>query len=193
MKQIVFAMLLVLGFGSAALAASPKSMPPTNAAAKVEVLGVYSNIQLSTTAEDTHALGYKIELYKQGDLIFGLFFSAQGLDGDTPRGRLQDVRYEAAKGHLSFRAKLTLGLEITQETPPDGRPSRDLFEFEGTWKPTEVRGLLTKKDGYHPERPGKAETISLKLDTTATKSRRELTPSSFEEWSKEDLFFGPQW
>ncbi|MBW8809547.1 MAG: hypothetical protein JF591_12075, partial [Lysobacter sp.] len=87
---------------------------------KVETLGVYSNVRITGGGDDPHAEGYDCELYRENGQLFGLFHSSQGMVGDTPRGRLQDVRYDPAKRTLFFRAKLTLGQEISRDTGPDG-------------------------------------------------------------------------
>ncbi|QWF15325.1 hypothetical protein [Lysobacter capsici] len=159
---------------------------------KVETLGVYSNVRI-TGGDDPHAEGYDCELYRENGQLFGLFYSSQGMVGDTPRGRLQDVRYDPAKRTLFFRAKLTLGQEISRDTGPDGRPSRDLFEFDGTLDAQRLSGTLTHRDGYRPAEPGERKTVSLKLDRERSAQAREFAPASRKAWQAEDLPMGPQW
>ncbi len=45
-------------------------------------LGVFSNMR--STAE--HQYDYKVELWQEGDRVFGLFLASEGLIGDTPTG-----------------------------------------------------------------------------------------------------------
>lgn len=162
----------------------------------VETLGVYSNVRITGSDDDPHAEGYDCELYRENGHVFGLFYSSQGMVGDTPRGRLQDVRYDPAKRTLFFRAKLTLGQEISQDTGPDGRPSRDLFEFDGTLDAKRLSGTLTHRDGYRPAERGERgerETVILKLDRERSAQARELAPTSRNVWQAEALPMGPQW
>lgn len=179
------------------LLAATLALPLTTQAAppqpSVETLGVYSNVRITGSGEDPHAEGYDCELYRENGQVFGLFYSSQGMVGDTPRGRLQDVRYDPAKRTLFFRAKLTLGQEISRDTGPDGRPSRDLFEFDGTLDAKRLSGTVTHRDGYHPAEPGERETVSLKLDRERSAQARELAPASRKAWEAEDLPMGPQW
>jgi hypothetical protein len=162
-------------------------------AAGVETLGIYSNVRITGSDDDPHAEGYDCELYRENGQVFGLFYSSQGMVGDTPRGRLQDVRYDPAKRRLFFRAKLTLGQEITRDTGSDGRPSRDLFEFDGTLDAKRLSGTLTHRDGHRPAEPGERETVSLKLDRERSAQAREFAPSNRKAWQAEDLPMGPQW
>lgn len=164
--------------------------PPQTA---VETLGVYSNVRITHGGEDPHAEGYECELYRQDGQLFGLFYSSQGMVGDTPRGRLRDLRYDAASGKLFFRAKLTTGREYSRDSGPDGRPSRDLFEFDGTLAAKQLRGNLTRRDGYRPGEPGERETVTLKLDRERSAQARESAPVSHRRWQAEELPMGPQW
>lgn len=181
----------------AATLAATSALPPTAWAAppqpKVETLGVYSNVRITGSGDDPHAEGYDCELYRENGQVFGLFYSSQGMVGDTPRGRLQDVRYDPVKRTLFFRAKLTLGQEINRDTGPDGRPSRDLFEFDGTLDGKRLSGSLTHRDGYRPNEPGERETVTLKLDRERSAQAREFAPASRKAWQAEDLPMGPQW
>lgn len=179
------AALLCFVLSCVATAAAP-------AAAAVETVGIYSNVRISHS-EDPHAYGYEVELYRENGQLFGLFYSAQGLAGDTPRGRLQDLRYDAASGKLSFRAKLTVGREYSRESGDDGRPSRDLFEFDGRLSAKALSGEVVHRDGYHPEQPGEREKIKLALDPRRTRDARELAPASRVAWAAEPLANGPEW
>jgi hypothetical protein len=107
-------------------------------AAPVAVVGEFSNMRY--TAE--HAYGYTVQLWREGDRLFGLFLCSEGLAGDTPTGMRDAVEADPATGKLSFRAKLTTGvayLGAGQEAP-----SRDLFEFRRRLEKTVLAGRLTK-------------------------------------------------
>lgn len=113
--------------------------------------------------------------------------------GDTPRGRLQDMRYDAASGALFFRAKLTVGREYSRDSGDDGRPSRDLFEFDGRLSAKTLSGALLHRDGYRPQDAGERQTVTLKLDPRHSRDARERAPASRAAWQSEPLPNGPQW
>lgn len=184
---LCFALFEVAAFASAS--AAPAAAP---AAATVETVGFYSNVRISHS-EDPHAYGYSVELYRQNGELFGLFYCAQGLDGDTPRGRLQDLRYDAASGRLFFRAKLTVGREYSRDSGDDGRPSRDLFEFDGRLSAKALVGEVLHRDGYRPREPGERERVKLTLDPRRTRDARESAPAGRAAWMAEPLANGPQW
>ncbi|QQP99690.1 hypothetical protein [Lysobacter enzymogenes] len=178
-----------------ALAATPSlaaRAPAAAAQAAVETVGVYSNVRVSG-GEDPHAEGYDVELYRENGVLFGLFYSSQGMVGDTPRGRLQDVRYDAASGKLSFRAKLTIGQEFSKDSGPDGRPSRDLFEFDGTLGAKTLSGALLHRSGYAPSETGERQMVTLKRDAQRSRDAGELAPASRAQWLAEPVPNGPQW
>ncbi|QWP76016.1 hypothetical protein J5226_20820 [Lysobacter sp. K5869] len=184
------ALAFALTAAAPTLAFAATAAAPAHAA--VETVGEYSNVRVSHS-EDPHAYGYTVELYRQNGELFGLLYSDQGLVGDTPRGRLQDLRYDPASGALSFRAKLTLGREYGRESGPDGRPSRDLFRFDGRLSGKLLSGTLEHRDGYKPDAPGEREKVALKFDAQATRDLRELAPASRAAWQAEELPFGPEW
>lgn len=185
------ALCLALCASPLAAAASP---PPAAGAARaaVETVGVYSDVRI-VHGEDPHAYGYQVELYRENGALFGLFHSSQGLAGDTPRGRLQDIRYDAASGKLSFRAKLTTGQEYSRDAGPDGRPSRDLYEFDGRLDAKALNGVLVHRDGYRPQQAGERETVRLKFDAQRSRDAREFAPASRAAWLAEPVPNGPQW
>ena len=141
----------------------------------IRVIGEFSNVRHT----EEHAYGYAVELWRDGDSVIGLFLVAEGLEGDTPTGILQNVRFDSRTGALSFIAKLTTGLAVL----PDGRqePSRDLFEFSGTLKPTVLSGTITRSDQLQPSRLGSRERVQLKLQPQAAM----LEASSYAEWKRQ--------
>ena len=64
---------------------------------------------------------------------------------DPPIGPLQELRFDAASGALSFSARLTLGVTFSAKHK-EGEPSRDLYVFRGTLRDAEIRGTLEKHD-----------------------------------------------
>jgi hypothetical protein len=182
---------LSLAFAAAAPSAGAADAPAVRSNA-VETVGIYSNVRISHS-EDPHAYGYDVELYRQNGALFGLLYSSQGMVGDTPRGRLQDVRFDAASGKLSFRAKLTIGREYSKDSGDDGRPSRDLFEFDGRLSAKTLSGALLHRNGYRPQEVDEREMVTLKLDPQRTRDARELAPASRAAWEAEPLLYGPQW
>ena len=97
---------------------------------------------------EEHAYGYAVELWRDGDSAIGLFFVSEGLQGDTPTGMLENIKFDPPTGVLSFTARLTTGAVLL----PGGRqePSRDRFEFSGTLKATVLTGTILRSDQRQP-------------------------------------------
>jgi len=187
--------IAILAVSLAFAAAAPRVAAADAAAVRsvaVETVGVYSNVRIGH-GEDPHAYGYDVELYRENGALFGLFYSSQGIVGDTPRGRLQDVRYDAASGKLFFRAKLTIGQEYSKDSGPDGRPSRDLFEFDGRLSAKTLSGALLHRNGYRPQEVDEREMVTLKLDPQRTRDAREFAPARRAAWEAEPVPNGPEW
>ena len=115
--------------------------------APISEIGAFSNMRY--TAE--HAYGETVLLWRSGNCIFGVFESAQGLQGDAPIGELQDVTYKLNTGELRFAAKLTTGVIAGPLTPQ--QPSRDLFTFDGTLDTAGLTGGLTHATQVDPKPP----------------------------------------
>ena len=75
-------------------------------------LGAFSNVRF--TAD--HAYGYSIQLWQQDDALVGHLLHANGPDGDTPLGVLEDVTYDGKTGALRFTARLTTGVIVEHGT-----------------------------------------------------------------------------
>ena len=112
--------------------------------------------------------------------MFGLFLASEGLAGDTPAGLLDHLKYDARSGKLSFKAKLTMGVDARQQ------PTHDLFEFDGTLSARAVSGVL---------KPAAAsDRINLrKLQPDAALPQ----PRTYDEWQRQtDEILrrrGPKW
>ncbi len=122
--------------------------------AEISAIGAFSNMRY--TGE--HAYGETVLLWRAGNCLFGLFESAQGLQGDTPLGELQQVTYDPGSGALRFAAKLTMGV-VAAPAPPREQPSRDLFTFEGTLGPSRVAGTLAHATQLEPKPPARSVVL----------------------------------
>lgn len=165
----------------------------------LRAIGEFSNVRFT----EEHAYGYMVDLWRDGDSVVGLFFASEGLQGDTPTGMLENVKFNSRTGALSFTAKLTMGVTLL---PGGGQePSRDLFEFSGTLKVGEIRlapagyvegvvtGTLKRSDPRQPARPASRESIQLKMQPQA-----DLLPgNTYAEWKRQvDEILkrrGPKW
>jgi hypothetical protein len=121
----------------------------------VKPLGTFMNVKTS----GEHASGYLLQLWKQDDKVYGLISSSQGLMGDPPTGSLENAQLDSKTGKLSFKAKLSLGLYMSKDSPD--APSRDVFEFEGTWTEKKVEGTLKTTNQLCPDKCPETKKISL--------------------------------
>lgn len=124
----------------------------------IRAIGEFSNIRYT----EEHEYGYAVQLWRDGESLVGLFLAAAGLQGDTPVGLLENVRFNTRTGALSFIARLSTGVALL----PDGRtePARDRFEFTGILATKSLRGTLKHLDARNPPAvPRPAEQVYLKL------------------------------
>jgi hypothetical protein len=148
--SIMVGIAILGGLGSESFAQDPNR--------PIRIIGEFANFR--STGEG--AIGYDVELWRDGDSAIGLFFSAEGRNEDMPMGILENVRLDQRTGALSFTVKLTIGVAAILR---DGRQesSRDLFEFSGTLKATTLSGTLKRSDPRQPLRPGSLERVELKM------------------------------
>jgi hypothetical protein len=142
----------------------------------ITFVGEFSNMRYT----EEHAYGYSIQLWREGAAVFGLFLASEGLAGDTPTGLLDNLKYDPRSGKLSFKAKLTMGVDARQQ------PSHDLFEFDGKLGGRAVSGVL--------KRGAASERINLrKLPPDAALPH----PRTYDEWKRQtDEILrrrGPKW
>jgi len=161
------AVVPVLSLIAAAFAQAPRP---------ITFVGEFSNMRFT----EEHAYGYSVQLWREGATVFGLFLASEGLAGDTPTGLLDDLKYDPRSGKLSFRAKLTMGIDARQQ------PTHDLYQFEGNLSARAVSGVL--KHGAASER------VTLgKLQPDAALAQ----PRSYDEWKRQtDEILrrrGPKW
>jgi hypothetical protein len=155
--------------------------------ARMSEVGAFSNMRYT----EEHTYGETVFLWRSGNCIVGLFESAQGLQGDTPIGELQDVTNNANTGELKFSAKLTLGVIAGPGTSE--QPSRDLFTFDGTVGFARLTGALIHATQLDPRPP--ARNIVL---TASTREAEFMGGSATygawrEKWEPILKRRGPKW
>jgi hypothetical protein len=178
----------LVGSIAAVLLMLPTAFAGQDSEPPVSVIGYFSNMRFT----EEHAYGYSVELWRRRDTFLGLFFASEGLQGDTPTGLLEDVKFDTKTGELSFRAKLSIGVVYSKEH--DGVPSRDLFVFAGVLTKNRLAGTLKRLDGLRPQAAPRIEKLAL----TRSKSNQGMEPfKSLDDWKKavkEILKFrGPKW
>jgi hypothetical protein len=156
--------------------------------APISKIGAFSNMRFT----EEHQYGETVLLWRSGNCIFGLFESAQGLQGDTPIGDLQNVTYSPNTGTLKFSAKLTLGV-IAGPASPRPQPSRDLFTFDGTFGSARLTGALIHATQLDPRPP--ARNIVLTTSTRDTEFMRgSATYGAWrQQWEQILKRRGPKW
>jgi hypothetical protein len=154
----------------------------------VSFVGDFSNIH--STAE--HSYGSSVQLWRQDDKLFGLFYAASGLSGDTPTGQLEDVQYDPATGKLSFKAKLSVGAVYMGKGKQE--PTHDIFSFKGSLQNNIITGVLTHEEKHQT----KPRPIVTRVRLTKSKTSESPLPSStYDEWRQAaDQILkvrGPKW
>ena len=160
-------LLAMLSLIAAAFAQAPRP---------ITFVGEFSNMRYT----EEHAYGYSVQLWREGAAVFGLFLASEGLAGDTPTGLLDGLKYDPRSGKLSFKAKLTMGVDARQQ------PSHDLFGFNGTLRARAVSGVLKHEAA--------SERINLrKLQPDAALAQ----PPTYDEWKRQTGEIlrrrGPKW
>jgi hypothetical protein len=176
---IVVGIAVVGGLGAKSFAQHPDR--------PIRPIGEFSNMRYT----EEHAYGYAAELWRDGNLVIGLFLVSEGLQGDTPTGLLENVRFDSRTGALSFTAKLTTAFVVL---PGGGQePSRDLFEFSGTLKPAILTGTLKRSDLRQSAGSVSREKVQLRRQM-----QNNMFPAgSYAEWKREAdevlKLRGPKW
>ena len=107
---------------------------------RVEFLGEY--VDLSSSGDGDHCGGYTVSIWKYKESLIGILNFYAAMCADPPSGIMQDISYSAQTGSLSFKAKLSVGL--AEISPP--KRSKDLFEFNGTFREGKLEGVMTWTD-----------------------------------------------
>lgn len=155
--------------------------------AQIVGLGTFSNFRFT----EEHQYGASVQLWREGEAVFGLFSYSQGLIGDTPAGLLEKVSFDSKTGHISFTARLTMGLHGCKVH--SNVPSQDIFHFDGVLSKTSLSGTLKHADNLHKEQAPTEENIVLKKSDDWVVTQY----TSREQWEtgiKDILRFrGPKW
>ena len=166
------------------------AVEPVRAAGKVDVLGAFSHI----THAEGDAFGYTVELWKEGDQIFGLLLAYVGPPADPPTGILEDVKFDPKTRRLSFTARMTTGLLYSREYA--GVPSHDRFSFKGVLTRKRLVGVLRQSDDLSPSFQPTSKRITLRWSAFSTELMvpPPQTYSAWRSWADEILKFrGPKW
>ena len=182
---LVTVALLVAGYSQGSQSDPCTTIAPS---APISELGAFSNMRNT----EEHQYGETVLLWRSGDCVFGLFESAQGLQGDTPLGELQNVTYSSTTGALTFASRLTLGV-IAGPASPTPQPSRDLFTFRGTLSSARLTGALIHATQFGPSPP--ARDIVMTVSTRGVELMRgSATHGAWrQKWAPVLKRRGPKW
>ena len=163
---------------------------PARAENTVKVLGAFSSVR--HTGDD--AFGYALELWQEGNHVFGLLMVYTGAPSDPPTGLLEDVKFDPRTRQLSFSARLSTGLVSGRGY--SRAPARDRFTFKGVLTRREVNGVLQRSNELFPnDRPTSAR-IRLRWSASSTElmTPPPATYAAWKTWADEILKFrGPKW
>lgn len=163
------------------------TVAPADQSAQIVGLGTYSNFRFT----EEHQYGASVQLWREGEAVFGLFSYSQGLIGDTPAAMIEKVSFDSKTGHISFAARLTMGLHGCKVHR--NVPSQDVFHFDGVLSKTSLSGTLKHADNLHKELAPTEENIVLKKsdDWVVT---QYASRAQWEAGMKDMLRFrGPKW
>lgn len=121
-------------------------------------LGSFSN-QKHSISEDPHIEGYSLALYREGEIVFGRFCWATGIE--VPCAPIQDAVIDRT-GNLKFKVKLSIGQEFSKESGPKGRPACRLIKFQGKIGENLIPGTVSISNIYKPKSPADIEKVKLK-------------------------------
>ena len=131
---------------------------PSYANSSVVTLGSFSN-QRQSISDDPHIEGYSLMLYREGEIVFGRFCWATGIE--IPCAPIQKAVIGRA-GKLTFETKLSIGQEISKDTGPQGRPAYRLVTFRGKIGKNSIPGVVSIKSAYAPNTQAETESVTLK-------------------------------
>ncbi|WP_426322561.1 hypothetical protein [Pseudoduganella sp. R-43] len=188
---------LAAGIYSYSTAGQPASdtkavQPPVTANAKpastpaepVTVIGTYFNMEYSDTDEPHANSGYSLDLYKQGNVVFGAIGIADG-SLEPSQASIYDVIYNEEQKTISFKAKYSDGSEFVGDKE---REARVQLTFSGKIDKDQIKGTVTKLDAYtHEPREEPELAVIPKSDGEPD------VPTSFDEWDKSHSHPIPKW
>jgi hypothetical protein len=165
--------------------------PQVSPSDPIKVLGDFQHI--THTTED--AFGYSLQLWKQGNQVFGLLFVYLGPPSDPPAGLLEDVKFDPRTKQLSFSARLSTGVRSSGAGKWDV-PSRDRYSFRGVLSGREVVGTLKESDDLSPKISPRSKRIRLRRSVNSSELMNPppATYSAWKTWADEILERrGPKW
>jgi len=184
----------IYGYTSASQPASDTkaAQPPVAAPAKtastptgpVTLIGDYFSMEYSDSEEPHAKSGYSLELYKQGNVVFGSIAVADG-SLEPSQASIYDVSYNEEQKTISFKAKYSDGTEYTKDVE---REARVLLTFSGKIGKDQIKGTVTKLDWYTHE-PREEQELAVIPKSDGERG----VPKSFEEWDKSHSHPIPKW
>lgn len=158
--------------------AAPKAstdQPAPAQSGKIVLLGHFDNM-VSSDGEDPHLVsGYRLDLYRQGQAVFGNIAVATG-SGEPVQAPLREVRYDEQKRTLAFEAKYSDGTEYNQDSGADGRESRVVLRFSGTLTANALQGQFQRIDAWHPKDEGEITRQNI------AREKDDSVPDSLAAW-----------
>src|SRR3990172_1957216 len=152
-------------------------VPLVRAEGKVEPVGTYTSMRYT----EEHAYGYSVEIWREGDKLFGFLIASSGLAGDSPTGLLEDVEYNAQTQELLFGARLTKGLFSDREHR--NVPSRDVVRFKGHMRSERIMGIIISTNELTPKAAPIYEKVALRRSEEESASMTR--PGSYLDWRRE--------
>ncbi|MBI3563021.1 MAG: hypothetical protein HY080_15025 [Gammaproteobacteria bacterium] len=153
----------------------------------VRFVGSFSNYHYT----QEHQYGSQIVLWQYKNTVVGLFYQAEGLAGDTPRGMIENVQLQPRSGRLTFQAKLTTGIHSCKVH--NNVPSQDLFVFSGVLRRATLTGTLRHRDMLHEENKDRDIKVSLRHDLQAPYQSFNSLDAWQQHYAEELKQYGPKW
>lgn len=158
--------------------------PASTPAGPVTVIGSYFSMEYSDTEEPHANSGYSLDLYKQGNVVFGAIGIADG-SLEPSQASIYDVIYNEEQKTISFKAKYSDGSEFVGDKE---REARVQLTFSGKIDKEQIKGTVTKLDAYtHEPREEPELAVIPKSDGEPD------VPTSFDEWDKSHSHPIPKW
>lgn len=147
---------------------------------------------MNVKSDGEHASGYDVELWKQGEKIYGLINAHRGLMGDPPAGILENVNFDKKTGEISFTAKLSLSV-TSGKKEDEWIPTHDLFQFNGILSKKMLTGKLKITDKTFNKFRVITKTLKLPF-STLWKLDNYKNYASWKKYANEILKRrGPNW
>ena len=101
------------------------------AGANVRLVGCFEDV----TATSEHARGYRVQLWSNESDWFGVVDRYEGPPFDPPAGLLEEIRHADRPGAVSFRTKMSFGVD-------QSGPTREVVIFSGVLDAVSLRGTF---------------------------------------------------